>query len=63
MEELRKKDRDSLISEIRELRKSEVMKPRIDQVIETWMINALSLLEHFAVQRVFLVSRSNNFKY
>ena len=32
MEELRKKDRDSLISEIRELRKSTVMKPRIDQV-------------------------------
>ena len=32
MEELRKKDRDSLISEIRELRKSAVMKPRIDQV-------------------------------
>ena len=63
MEELRKKDRDSLISEIRELRKSAVMKPRIDQVIWTWMIKASSLLEHFAVQRVFLVSLSNNFKH
>ena len=48
MEELRKKDRDSLISEIRELRKSTVMKPRIDQV------------EHFAVQRVFLVSHHHH---
>ena len=63
MEELRKKDRDSLISEIRELRKSAMMKPRIDQVIQTQMINLLSLLEHFAMQRVFLVSRSNNFKH
>ena len=33
MEELRKKDRDSLISEIRELRKSAVVKPLVDQVI------------------------------
>lgn len=70
MEQLRKKDRDSLLAEIQELRKTSTMKPLIDQVRLAWQLSTLSpgkvsrfalvlklfrLCKFVAVRRIFVL--------
>ena len=57
MKELRKKDRDSLLAEIEELRKSAIKKPLIDQVTKALQFTPNNVLKEADVKESLFFER------